>query len=164
MTQDQIDSNKVVSLIYSIVDDKGEILEQSDLPVSYIHGGHSDLFEKLELALTGKTVGDEVNVTLSPDEGFGQHNPDLSFTDDLENVPEELRYVGAELEAQNATGEVMKFVVSEISDNKFTVDGNHPFAGKTVTFRVKVAEVRAATSEELKSGQPITPGQGHPLQ
>jgi FKBP-type peptidyl-prolyl cis-trans isomerase SlyD len=45
-----------------------------------------------------------------------------------------------------------------------TVDGNHPFAGKTVTFKVKVAEVRDATAEELKTGQPITPGPGHPLQ
>ena len=164
MTHAQIESNKVVSLTYSILDDKGKILEQSDLPVSYVHGGHSDLFEKLEQALTGKSVGDEVTVTLSPEDSFGQHNPDLTFTDDLENVPTELRYVGAELEAQNASGEVMKFVVSSIDNNKFTVDGNHPFAGKTVTFRVKVAEVRDATAEELQSGQPASPGQGHLLQ
>jgi FKBP-type peptidyl-prolyl cis-trans isomerase SlyD len=162
--QPQIESNKVVSLTYSILDDKGEILEQSDLPISYIHGGHSDLFKKIERALTGKTIGDEVSITLSPEEGFGQHNPDLTFSDDLENVPEELRYVGAELEAQNASGEVMKFVVSEIGDNQMTVDGNHPFAGKTVTFKVKVAEVRDATTEELSSGQPSTSGQGYPLQ
>ena len=162
--QSEITSNKVVSLVYSIIDDQGEILEQSELPVSYIHGGHSDLFEKLEQELTGKTVGDEVSVTLSPEEGFGAHNPDLTFIDDMENVPPELRYVGAELEAQNANGEVMKFVVSDISENKMTVDGNHPFAGKTVTFRVKVAEVRDATAEELKTGQPITPGQGQLLQ
>ena len=162
--QSEITSNKVVSLVYSIIDDKGEILEQSELPISYIHGGHSDLFEKLEQELTGKTVGDEVSVTLSPEEGFGAHNPDLTFIDDMENVPPELRYVGAELEAQNANGEVMKFVVSDISENKMTVDGNHPFAGKTVTFRVKVAEVRDATAEELKTGQPITFGQGQLLQ
>lgn len=164
MTHTQIQSNKVVSLTYSILDDKGEILEQSDLPVSYVHGGHSDLFEKLEQALTGKTVGDEVSVTLSPEEGFGQHNPDLTFADDLENVPPELRYVGAELEARNASGEVMKFVISSIDDNMLTVDGNHPFAGKTVTFRVKVADVRDATAEELQSGQLTSQGQGHLLQ
>jgi FKBP-type peptidyl-prolyl cis-trans isomerase SlyD len=45
-----------------------------------------------------------------------------------------------------------------------TVDGNHPFAGKTVTFRVKVADVRDATAEEMQSGQPTSPGQGHLLQ
>jgi len=162
--QPQIESNKVVSLTYSILDEKGEILEQTDLPISYIHGGHSDLFEKLERALTGKTIGDEVSVTLSPEEGFGQHNPDLTFTDDLENVPEELRYVGAELEAQNASGEPMRFIISEIGDNQLTVDGNHPFAGKTVTFKVKVAEVRDATTEELSNGQPNNPGHGHTLQ
>lgn len=162
--QPQIESNKVVSLTYSILGEQGEILEQTELPISYIHGGHGDLFEKLERALTGKAIGDEVSVTLSPEEGFGPHNPDLSFTDDLENVSPELRYVGAELEAQNANGESMKFVVSDISDNKLTVDANHPFAGKTVTFKVKVAEVRDATAEELSSGQPRIPGQGHTLQ
>ena len=162
--QPQIESNKVVSLTYSILGEQGEILEQPDLPISYIHGGHSDLLEKIERALTGKTIGDEVSVALSPEEGFGPHDPDLTFADDLENVPEELRYVGAELKAQNASGEVMKFVVSDIGDNQLTVDGNHPFAGKTVTFKVKVAEVRDATAEELSSGQPSTPGQGHTSQ
>jgi FKBP-type peptidyl-prolyl cis-trans isomerase SlyD len=162
--QTRIESNKVVSVTYSIFDDNGDILEQNELPVTYIHGGHSDLFEKLERALTGKTIGDEISVTLSPEEGFGLHNPDLTFVDDLENVPEELRFVGAELEAQNASGEVLKFTVSDIGDNQLTVDGNHPFAGKTVTFKVKVAEVRDATADELTSGKPGTQGHRHTLQ
>lgn len=160
-----IEVNKVVSLTYSIVDDKGEILEQSDLPIHYVHGGKSDLFEKLEAALTGKTIGDQVSVTLSPEDGFGSHNPDLTFTDDLENVPEELRFVGAELEAQNANGDALKFVVTEIKETELTVDANHPMAGKTVTFKVKVTDIRDASSDEARTGQPVvSTDQGHPLQ
>lgn len=160
----QIEANKVVSLTYSIIDDKGEILEQSDLPIHYVHGGKSDLFEKLEAALTGKTIGDQISVTLSPEEGFGAHNPDLTFTDDLENVPEELRFVGAELEAQNANGEPMKFIVSEIKESELTVDANHPMAGKTVIFKVKVTDIRDASSEETRTGKPVANDQSHPLQ
>lgn len=160
----RIEANKVVSLTYSIVDDKGEILEQSDLPIHYVHGGKSDLFEKLEAALTGKTIGDQISVTLSPEEGFGLHNPALTYTDDLENVPEELRFVGAELEAQNANGESMKFVVSKIKESELTVDANHPMAGKTVIFKVKVTDIRAASSDEARTGQPVSTDQSHPLQ
>jgi FKBP-type peptidyl-prolyl cis-trans isomerase SlyD len=149
MTQTQITPNKVVSLVYSIFDEEGKILEQSDLPISYIHGGHSDLFEKLERALNGKSVGDEVSVTLPPEEGFGPHNPDLTFSDDLENVPLELRYVGAELEAQNANGEVLKFVVSEINDNKMTVDGNHP------AYHPRTGPPPAIRAEEAQLVRPI---------
>lgn len=154
MTQDRVAANKVVSVIYSIKDEQGETIEHTDLPVSYIHGGRSDMFEKIERELEGKTVDDRVQVTLGPDEAFGDHNPGLTFTDDIENVPEALRFVGAELEAQNAEGETLKFIVTGIKDSKLTVDANHPMAGKTVTFHVKVADVRDATSTELASGQP----------
>ena len=164
MSAPQIEANKVVSLIYSILDDKGEILEQSDKPIDYVHGGKSDLFEKLEAALTGKAIGDQVSVTLSPEEGFGVHNPDLTFTDDLENIPEELRYVGAELEAQNAEGDSMKLIVSDIKESQLTVDANHPMADKTVVFKVKVAGIRDATSDEARTGQAVSAGQGHLLQ
>jgi FKBP-type peptidyl-prolyl cis-trans isomerase SlyD len=164
MSAPQIEANKVVSLTYSILDDKGEVLEQSELPIHYVHGGNSDLFEKLEAALTGKTIGDQVSVTLSPEEGFGQHNPDLTFTDDLENVPEELRFVGAELEAQNADGESMKLIVSEIKEAELTVDANHPMAGKTVIFKVKVTDIRDASNDEARTGQPVSTDQSHPLQ
>ena len=164
MSELQIEANKVVSLTYSILDDKGEILEQSDLPIHYVHGGKSDLFKKLEAALTGKTIGDQVSVTLSPEEGFGPHNPDLTFTDDLENVPEELRFVGAELEAQNANGDALKFVVSEIRESELTVDANHPMAGKTIIFKVKITDIRDASKDEARTGQPVSTDQDHPLQ
>jgi len=164
MSAPQIETNKVVSLTYSIVDDKGEVLEQSDLPINYVHGGKSTLFEKLEAELTGKTIGDQVSVTLSPEEGFGQHNPDLTFTDDLENVPEELRFVGAELEAQNANGDSLKFMVTEIRESELTVDANHPMAGKTIVFKVKITDIRDATSDEASTGKVVSTEQSHPLQ
>lgn len=155
--------NKVVSITYTIIDDTGELRERVDLPVSYLHGGRSNLFPQIEQALHDKCVGDVVSVRLAPEEGFGPHNPGLTFTDDLENVPEELRFLGAELEGQNAQGATMKFVVTEIRDGRLTVDANHPFAGKTVTFEVTVAGVRNASPEELMRGEPANTHGGLPV-
>jgi len=149
-----IQHDKAVSFTYSIRDLEGNILEQSDLPIGYVHGGHSDLIVKLEQALEGKETGETVDVVLSPEEGFGPHDPNLTVTDDMANVPEQFRYVGAEVEMQNDKGETRIFRVSKIKDGKLTVDNNHPFAGKTIVFHITVGEVRNATPEEIRSGRP----------
>jgi FKBP-type peptidyl-prolyl cis-trans isomerase SlyD len=143
----------MVSLTYTLRNQRGEVFEQTDMPVSYLHGHDSGLFEKVERALEGKRVGDRVEVSLGPDEGFGQHDPALTFTDDMENVPVELRRLGARLEAQNAKGEVLTFIVTHIENGKLTVDANHPLAGQTVKFNVTVQDVRDATPDELRAGQ-----------
>ncbi|GMQ97128.1 MAG: peptidylprolyl isomerase [Gammaproteobacteria bacterium] len=149
-----IQRDKAVSFTYSIRDLEGNILEQSDLPIGYVHGGHSDLIAKLEQALEGKETGETVDVVLSPEEGFGPHDPNLTVTDDLADVPEQFRHVGAEVEMQNDKGETRIFRVSKIEDGKLTVDSNHPFAGKTIVFHITVGEVRNATPEEIRSGRP----------
>jgi FKBP-type peptidyl-prolyl cis-trans isomerase SlyD len=152
MTEQFVEQNKVVSFVYSIVDESGELLEQSDLPISYVHGGKHDLFEKVEQGLGGAVVNDTVEVSLTPEEGFGHHDPELTYTDVLENVPEEFRTVGAEVEMMNDQGDSRKFTVTRIADGKLTVDGNHPMAGKIITFRIKVIDIRDATPEEIANG------------
>jgi FKBP-type peptidyl-prolyl cis-trans isomerase SlyD len=147
-----ITKDKVVSLTYAIRDEQGETFEYTDVPVNYVHGGKNDLFQKVEQELEGKTVGDKIEVTLSPDEGFGQHDPGLTFSDDIDNVSPELRKVGAQLEAQNASGDKLQFVVTRIEDDKLTVDGNHPLAGQTVKFLVEVKGLRDATEQEASTG------------
>jgi len=154
MVADTIRNGKVVSLTYRLFNERGDVFEQSDVPVSYLHGHNSGLFEKIEQALEGKQAGDDIQVTLNPEEGFGRRDPGLTFTDDLENVPPELRYVGAQLEAQNAKGEVLQFRVTAIEQGKLTVDANHPLAGQTVRFQVTIREIRDATPDELQRGLP----------
>ena len=144
--------NKVVSFTYSIVDETGEIIEQSDLPISYVHGGTHDLFEKVEHELDGSVIGDTVTVELTPEEGFGLRDPALTYTDELENVPPEFRRLGAEVEMMNDQGETRKFTVTRIENGKLTVDGNHPMAGKTIIFHIRVTDIRDATAEEIANG------------
>lgn len=152
MSAQSVNQNKVVSFVYSIVDESGELLEQSDIPISYVHGGKHDLFEKVEQGLDGAVVGDTVAVQLTPEEGFGAHDPDLTYTDAIENVPDEFRRIGADVEMMNDQGDSKKFTVTRIEDGKLTVDGNHPMAGKTIIFRIKVTDIRDATPEEQVNG------------
>ncbi len=147
-----IEQHKVVSFVYSIVDETGDLLEQSDLPISYVHGGKHDLFKKVEAGLDGCVIGDTIEVPLTPEEGFGSHDPELTYTDKLDNVPDEFRSVGAEVEMMNDQGDSRKFTVTRIENGKLTVDGNHPMAGKSIIFRIKVTDIRDASPEEIANG------------
>ena len=152
MTDTVVGKNKVVSITYSIKDEDGEVIEQSDFPVSYAHGGVNKMFPDVEAALEGHAEGDTIDVVLPPEKAFGQRDPSLTFTDDLKNVPPEFRHLGAEVEMQNDQGETRAFIVSRIEHGKLTVDGNHPFAGKTLTYSVTVRKIRDAVEEEMKKG------------
>ena len=149
---DKITNNKFVSLVYTITDEENNILERIDMPIQYIQGAKSQVIEKIEIALDGHQVDDLVHVTLSPEEGFGAHQPELTFSDDIANVPPQFHSIGSEVEFQNDQGESKIFRVTDIADGKLTVDGNHPFAGKTITYNITVKEVRDATADELKHG------------
>lgn len=155
-TEERVGRGKVVSVTYAMRDERGEIIEYVDIPVSYVHGAGGPLFPRIEEALEGRLVGDSVAVTLSPEDGFGARNPGLVFTDDLDNVPPDLRQTGARFEAEGPDGKHLEFVVTEIAGGRLTVDANHPFAGKTVSFDVTVRAIREASDTERRSGVPDT--------
>lgn len=150
-----VTQNKAVFFTYTITDENGEVVEQSDLPVGYVHGVDSDIIVKLEVAMSGHSIGDKVVVMLSPEEGFGDPDPDLRFSDDIANVPPEFHRVGAEVEMQNDQGDVKRFTVSKIEGGQLTVDGNHPLAGKNITFHITITDIRDADPQEIQSGRPV---------
>ncbi len=88
---------------------------------------------------------------MQPEDGFGSHDPALTFVDDIDNVPPQFRKVGAEVQMQNDEGEVKSFFVRKIENGKLTVDGNHPLAGKTLKIRVEIKEVREATPADYEN-------------
>jgi len=149
-----VEKGKVVSLSYSLKDQNGELYEYRDVPEAYVHGAGSELFPRLEQALAGHRKGDRVTVALRPEDGFGERDPDLTFTDDLANVPEEFRRIGAEVEMRSDHGESRLFYVTRIENGRLTVDGNHPLAGQAVTFEVTINGIRDATEAELRNGRP----------
>jgi len=152
MSEPVVSANKVVAFTYLIRDTADQVREARDLPVTYLHGNNSDLFPEIEAALDGRPVGYKTSVILSPDQAFGHPDPSLTFTDELDNVPPELRYVGAELDAKSESGEVKHFRVIKIENGKLTVDANHPLAGETLTYEITIRSIRTATAKELASG------------
>ncbi|MCG8067037.1 MAG: FKBP-type peptidyl-prolyl cis-trans isomerase [Candidatus Thiodiazotropha taylori] len=155
MSQETVKPGKFVSLSYMIQDMDGNVLEQSDLPVGYIHGGETELIGGMDQAALGKAQGEEVTMTIPAENGFGEYNPDLVITDNIENVPVELRQLGAEVQMQNEAGEVRSFYVTKIEGDRLTVDGNHPLAGKTLQVKLKILQVRDASQEDmLQFGMP----------
>ena len=163
MSKQKVEPGKYVGLTYTIIDDQGSVVEQHDVPLGFVYGSDTELVGGMDKAVKGKCAGDEVEVKLAPEDAYGERDPSLTFTDDLENVPPQFRQVGAEVQMQNEAGEVKSFYVTDISGDKLTVDGNHPLAGKTLTIKVKIVEVRDANPGEDKvSGIHVVQAPTHP--
>lgn len=150
----QVGRDKVVEVAYTIKDSEGTVVEHMNMPVAYLHGHDKGLFRQIEEALAGCAPGEEVSVTLTPEQAFGPRDPSLVYVDDLANVPPEYQELGKEAEFRSERGETRLFRVTDISEGKLTLDGNHVLAGKTLTFDVLVVNVRDATEEEIKQGEP----------
>ncbi len=151
----KIAKDTVVSLNYELIDlNGGTVLEKSNDPMSYVHGGYDGIFPTVEEALHGKNVGDKISVEMEPDDAFGEYDHDLVRVESRDMFPKDIE-VGMQIEG-GAEGDddedYMLFTVVEVSDKEVTVDGNHPLAGKTLNFNATVTGVRAATKEELDHG------------
>jgi FKBP-type peptidyl-prolyl cis-trans isomerase SlyD len=151
-----ITTNKFVELTYRIIDQtNGEVIEQVEEPLGYVQGDNTLLFNQVTKELEGKSVGDEVEILLKAEDAFGPKLEELIFTDDINNVPLEYRFIGAAVTMQNDKGGTKDFIVSSIEDGKLTIDGNHPLAGKDIIFYVEVLSVRDATADEIIEGGSI---------
>ena len=148
----QIAKNSVVSLHYEMYDANNNLLDKTDEPISYLHGGYDGIFPLVEEKLHDKRAGDSVDVLMQPDDAFGEPEEELIRVEPLEVFPEDIE-IGMMFEADDPeTGDVLIFRVVEIADGKAVVDANHPLAGQAVRFVATVTEVRPATPEEIEHG------------
>ncbi|OJW58721.1 MAG: peptidylprolyl isomerase [Thiobacillus sp. 65-1059] len=152
--------NKLVYITYSILDARGMVVEQHDIPVGFVHGANSGILPAIESAVAGRKVGDRVEITLAPEEGYGLRDESLVFVEELDNVPPQFRRVGAEVLFENESGETKAFYVTSIEDGKLRLDGNPSLAGQSVTCLVNVMDIRDATPEEIRNGRPLDAAQG----
>jgi FKBP-type peptidyl-prolyl cis-trans isomerase SlyD len=157
----QVAPQTVVTIAYTVTDEDGDVLDAAaaDDPLAYLHGSGS-IVPGLEAALAGRSAGDEIRVTLAPDDAYGMHDPDLVAVASRAQFDEpDALEVGMQFEAEGDDGPEVVTVVS-IEGDDVTLDANHPLAGFTLTFDVQVLGVRAATPEELEHGHPHGAG-GH---
>ena len=149
----QIANNSVVSIQYILKNSEGNIIDQSadGQPLTYLHG-HRNIIPGLESCLMDKSVGDALDVSIEPENAYGTVNPAL-----IQEVPKEhfqgveTLEVGMRFQASTEQGPV-PVVVTQVAEDLVTVDGNHPLAGQTLNFSVKVEEIREATKEEIAHG------------
>jgi FKBP-type peptidyl-prolyl cis-trans isomerase SlyD len=147
-----IQNNSVVSFHYTVSDEDGVKLDSSEGkdPLTYLHGARN-IIPGLEAALAGKQEGDDLNVTIPPEEAYGEHLDQL-----VESVPMSAFqgadvHIGMRFEAQSDQGPI-SVVVTHVEGDTVTVDGNHPLAGKSLNFDVSVQSIREASAEEIEHG------------
>lgn len=149
-------NNRVIKMHYELKDGKsGEILESnlnSD-PITFL-SGKDQIIQKLEDEILNLQAGESKTVLISPSDGVGEYREDA-----VQILPKEQfagidLVVGMELFGQAEDGATTRVSVKSIGEQDVTIDFNHPFAGKELEFNVKIVENRAATADEILTGQP----------
>lgn len=142
----------MVALTYELSGPDGKLIEKSDTPIEYLHGGYEGIFPLVEKALAGKAAGDSCRVRLEPDEAFGEYDAELVRAEARSKFPGDVA-VGMRFEGRGEnSGTTLVYTVTDIAEDKVVVDGNHPFAGQTLDFSCTVTGVRGATAEEVTHG------------
>ena len=143
----KISNQKLVSMTYSIHEGTN-LLENVDKPVSFIYGKETNLLPIVENSLKGKEKGNELTIEVNPELGFGEIDENLIFVDSVDNVPKEYSKIGMQIDFENDKGMKRKFRVTNVDKDKITFDGNHPFSGKTLVYKIKIIDV--ANTEAVK--------------
>lgn len=140
-----VSKGKVVSLEYTLKVDDKNVLETNvgREPMTYTHGAQ-EIVPGLEKAIEGLAVGDKKHVAVKPVDGYGEIDPKAFQEVKKSQVPEKAWKVGAELEAKSPDGQSMLLRVTEVKADTVVLDFNHPLAGKTLYFDVKVLDIKNA--------------------
>lgn len=158
----KIANNTVVTIDYELTDEDGNVLDSSEGGnFAYLHGA-SNIIPGLESALSGKSMGDQLSVAVSPEDGYGTRDESR-----LQAVPRDMFpsdtdiQVGMQFHAEGPEGQVLLVTVASINGDEVTVDGNHPLAGVNLNFEVSIMDIRDATAEEIDHGHVHGPGDAH---
>lgn len=151
----KIAKNTVVTLNYTLSDAQGNLIEQSNEPMVYLHGGYHNTLPKIEEALEGKEAGYQTTIQVEPEDAFGEYDAGLVKIEDRKRLPSPVE-VGMQFEGtpdeSDEQQESLIFTVTEIAEDKVVLDGNHPLAGIALRFGLDVADVRSASDEEVAHG------------
>src|SRR4051812_9941633 len=149
----RIEDGAVVRLAYELRDAQGQLLEDEEAQMEYLHGGHGGIFPRVEEALQGKEAGHELALTLEPEDAFGEYDAELLRVEPRARFPETLE-VGMQFEGVpgEREDESRIYTITDITEDTVVVDANHPLAGERLWFNCRVEDVRRATAEELAHG------------
>lgn len=153
----------LVSIEYTLKGTDGKVLESSKgrEPLKYVQG-QKMMIPGLEKELAGMKVGGEKNVTVKPEDAYGQINPNGFQEIPKEKIPPNALKVGAVLQGQDDQGRPMLARIKEVKEKSVVIDLNHPMAGKTLVFNVKIVDIQPApppTAPAAKSAAPAKPAE-----
>ena len=137
-----VHDNMDVSMEYTVSSD-GAVVDSTEgkPPFHYTHG-HGQIIPGLERQLAGMHVGDSKEVTVGPDDGYGQIDPAGLIEVPKEQLPKDVTpTAGMVLRGMNPDGKSFRAIIKEIKDKTVVLDLNHPLAGKTLTFKVKITGI-----------------------
>ena len=147
----KIDKNSAVTLRFKVTDSLGKVVEESNEPMVYLHGGYGNTLPKIEEALDGQVTGYKVTLALAAADAFGLRDENLMQTIPKSQFPPGVK-VGGQLEGRGEDGRAQAFTVVKIKGDTVILDGNHPLAGKDLRFALAVTDVRPASEEEIAHG------------
>jgi FKBP-type peptidyl-prolyl cis-trans isomerase SlyD len=148
---------KRVALEYTLTLDDKSVVESNvgAEPLTYTHGTRQ-LIPGLEKALEGMAVGDTKQVTVSPSDGYGENDPKAMQEVPKKLIPPDALKVGTRLQGKTPSGQTVYPLVTEVKDDTVILDFNHPLAGKTLHFDVKVVDIQQAKQEAAPKQEPTS--------
>lgn len=154
--------NSVVTLNYRVTDSDGNLVDEGEKPLVYLHGGYGGIFDRIEEELQGKQAGERLVVKLQPEDAFGEYDAELVNIEARSLFPDDIE-MGMQFErgAEDDESEDLLFTITDITDDKVVVDGNNPLAGLALVFECTVASVRAASDDEITHGHAHGPNGHH---
>lgn len=141
--------NSVVTLSYNVKDTDGNVIDSGAAPLVYLHGGYGGIFDRIEEAIQGKTTGDSLEIKLQPEDAFGEYDAERIIIEPRNLFPEDIE-VGTQFERGDEDERL--YTITDITEGKVVVDGNHPLAGMALIFSCTVTDVREGTAEEISHG------------
>lgn len=157
---DSIAKGKVIGFSYHLKNSKGETLDQSNDPLLYLHGW-SNIIPGLETELEGLRIGDAKQVVVSPEAGYGNYDESLVFAVPKTELPSDAELnVGMEFQTKGENGPMVLYL-QEIREADVILNANHPLAGETLHFDVKIETIREATDDEKAHGHAHGAGGHH---
>jgi FKBP-type peptidyl-prolyl cis-trans isomerase SlyD len=147
-----IQKHSLVAIEYRLTDNEGEEIDSSgeDGPLTYVHG-MQEIIPGLEKALEGRNAGEQFQVTIEPEDAYGDRYEELCIEMPRDEFEDELELeLGMQFNLTDEDGEEIVVTVIDFDEDSVVVDGNHPLAGVTLNFDVKIHEVRPATPEEIE--------------
>ena len=157
----EIRRNKVVALDYTLKDDSGSVIDKSGkTPLYYLHG-YSNIIAGLEEALEGHGPGDNIEVTIPPEKGYGTYDPKLVSSLPISRLPEGSAPMKGQKYNVQIGNRMRTVTVTKVRIQDVEIDANHALADKTLHFSVRVRQVRDATKAELEHRHAHSPGGHH---